>query len=88
MTLKMALMALIVALMMALMALEVPLTGRTDADSRKNHADYREESVCNTGIICENGYIEKNGFSNVRFTGKVDWVQGGTKRKANWKIIR
>ena len=33
---------------------------------------YREESVCNTGILCgKNGYIEKNGFSNVRFfTGK------------------
>lgn len=27
-----------------------------------------EESVCNTGILCgKNGYIEKNGFSNVRF---------------------
>ena len=39
---------------------------------RKIVADYREKSVCNTGILCvRNGYIEKNGFSNVCFfTGK------------------
>ncbi len=30
---------------------------------RKTVADYREESVCNTGILCgRNGYIKKNGF--------------------------
>ena len=50
---------------------EVPLNKEQYAD-RKIIADYREESVCNTGILCgKNGYIEKNGFSNVCFfTGK------------------
>ena len=50
---------------------KVPLNKEQDT-VRKPVADYREKSICNTGILCgKNGYIEKNGFSNVRFfTGK------------------
>ena len=50
---------------------EVPLN-KEQTQIEKIVADYREESVLqHRHIMRKNGYIEKNGFSNVRFfTGK------------------
>ena len=55
---------------------------------RKTVADYREESVCNTGILCgRNGYIKKNGFQNVCFfTGKRQ-IAAPLPEFYQWRII-
>lgn len=89
MALKMVLMALIVAPMMELMALKCRFN-KEQTQIEKLLQIIEKNSSATQAYYAEKMGISKRTVSRMfaSLQEKGSLVQGGTKRKANWKIIR
>ena len=89
MTLKMALMALNVAPMMALNGTEVPLNKEQTQIEKLLQLIEKNPSATQAYYAEEMGISKRTVsrmFASLQEKGRL--VQNGTKRKANWKFIR